>query len=318
MSRLLMWFALVVVSCMPNALALGSPVAEHVFIISVDGGKPEVMARSHMPTLNRLVAEGASTWNALTIFPSITLPSHTSMLTGVAADKHHILWNTWQPAKGLVSVPTIFSEAKKAGFSTAMFVGKEKFRHLLQPGTVDFFAFDPTLAQMGSSTGEHPAKLKKRGTIPAREVAGEAARYIRDNKPNLCFIHFAAPDQAGHKYGWGSPEQVSALSEVDAALKEVIDAIESAGIRERAVVIVTADHGGHRKTHGLPISDDMFIPWIAWGAGVKTNTSISAAVATYDTGATALWLLGVQPPRSFDGKPVCAAFNVRNVLAVGQ
>jgi hypothetical protein len=85
---------------------LAAPRAQHVFIISFDGGKPAVMQESRMPTLLAMVAQGAHTWGAQTIFPSIPLVSHTSMLTGVGPDKHKVLWNSWQPDKGLVPVPT--------------------------------------------------------------------------------------------------------------------------------------------------------------------------------------------------------------------
>ena len=74
------------------------------------------------------------------------------------------------------------------------------------------------------------------------------------------------------------------------------------------MVIVTADHGGHDKTHGLDIPDDMHIPWIAWGKGVKKNFTITAPVTTFDSAATALWLLDVPLPATFDGKPVTSAF----------
>src|SRR4026208_1400028 len=108
----------------------GASRADHVLVISIDGGKPGVIAQSRMPFLKRLVAEGACTWTARTIFPSITLPSHVSMLTGVGPARHQILWNVWKPEAGVVKVPTIFSEARKLDLLTAMFVGKEKFRHL--------------------------------------------------------------------------------------------------------------------------------------------------------------------------------------------
>jgi predicted AlkP superfamily pyrophosphatase or phosphodiesterase len=294
---------------MARSGTFASPLAEHVFIISIDGGKPAVIERSAMPTLQRLASEGASTWRALTIFPSLTLPSHTSMLTGVAAEKHRILWNSWKPRKGVVSVPTIFFEAKSAGLSTAMFVGKEKFLQLLQPGTVDEFEFKECLAADPPNPGASGANAKQRGTIPARVVALAAVKYIQEKKPNLCFIHFTDADDAGHKYGWGSPQQIKALEAVDLALAQVLSSIEAAGISQRSVLIITADHGGHRKTHGRYSADDMFIPWIAWGKPVKTSFSISSSVATYDTGATALWLLGVPVPESFDGKPIVAAFS---------
>jgi predicted AlkP superfamily pyrophosphatase or phosphodiesterase len=276
--------------------AAGSPRADHVFIISIDGGKPEVIARSDMPNLQRLVGEGAWTWTASTIYPSLTLPSHTSMLTGVGPDKHHILWNSWKPRKGVVGVPTIFAEAKRTGYATAMFVGKEKFRHLAQPGTVDKFQFDQ-------------GQPKRSRTVVSKTVAKEAARYILENKPNLCFIHFTDADDTGHKYGWGSPQQIRALGEVDAALGEILRAIESAGITHESVLMITADHGGHGKTHGRKTAEDMLIPWIAWGKNVKGGYSISRHVRTYDTAATALWLLGLPAPEVFDGEPLTNAFN---------
>jgi arylsulfatase A-like enzyme len=128
------------------------------------------------------------------------------------------------------------------------------------------------------------------------------------HKPNLCFIHFTDSDDTGHKYGWGSPQQVKAFSEVDAALGEIVKAIEAAGISGQSVLIVTADHGGHSRTHGRNIPDDMLIPWIAWGKEVKRYFRITGTVTTYDTAATALWLLGLPLPEAFDGQPVMSAF----------
>jgi predicted AlkP superfamily pyrophosphatase or phosphodiesterase len=298
--------------------AFGSPHAEHVFIISIDGGKPAVIAQSEMPILKQLAAEGACTWSARTIFPSITLPSHTSMLTGVGPDKHHILWNTWEPRKGFVSVPTIFAEAKKAGYSTAMFVGKEKFRHLAQSGTVDEFQFDREQSGEVTKVIAGNAKPETSSTVPARIVAKSVARYILEQRPNLCFIHFTDPDDIGHKYGWGSPEQRRALGDVDAALGEVLKALEVARIRDRSVLIITADHGGHGKTHGLSTPEDMIIPWVAWGEGVKKNFTITAPVITYDTAATALGLLAVPCPRSFDGIVVASAFTWKEEQVVSR
>lgn len=273
----------------PAPAAAQPAIAKHVFIVSFDGGKPAVMKESRMPTLMRMKAEGAGTFTARTIFPSITLISHTSMLTGVGPEKHKIMWNEWIPEKGLVPVPTIFSLAKKQNkkLITAMFVGKQKFAHLFLPGSLDAF-----------SMPGYSCKI----------VARQASDYIQQVKPNLCFIHFADSDGAGHKYGWGSPEQIQAFADEDDALQVVMDGIRKAGIEKSSLVILTADHGGHAKTHGTASDEDTLIPWIVWGAGVKKNFSITAPVMTYDSAATALYALGIPIPAAFDGKPVTSAF----------
>jgi len=258
--------------------------------------------------LKKLVKEGAHTWVANTIIPPITLPAHASMLTGVNTNKHGITWNNWSPTNGVVRVPTIFTAAKQAGHSTAMFVGKEKFRHLVQPGTVDEFSFNSAESRVISKSDSGGTMSKKEGNVFARTVASDAAAYIVKNKPDLCFIHFADPDTFGHEFGWGSPKQLEAFADTDAGLGVVLNAIRKAGIAKTSVVIISADHGGHDKGHSQGTPDDMHIPWIAWGKGVRKHFEITAPVATCDTAATALWLLDVQPISPMEGVPVKSAF----------
>ena len=93
------------------------------------------------------------------------------------------------------------------------------------------------------------------------------------------------------------------------SLATIKNAIEKAGIAGSSVILLSADHGGHAKTHGTNSPEDMTIPWIAWGVGVKRGVTITAPVTTYDTAATALWLLGVPIPSNWDGKPVTSAFS---------
>jgi predicted AlkP superfamily pyrophosphatase or phosphodiesterase len=280
----------------PSANA--KPHARHVFIISFDQGNPDLIEKTPMPTFHGMADEGAHTWSAYTIVPSLTLPSHTSMLTGVGPQVHQILWNDYEPEKGVVKVPTIFSLAKKRGLVTAMFVGKEKFKHLLIPGSVDVFVWPQP---------EDDAKA----------VARAFAERVSELKPNLCFIHFRDPDTMGHKYGANSPEKIQALKDCDEALKTIKDAIASAGLLKSSVIILTADHGSHDTknragktvaTHGSAESIDVRIPWVAWGKGVRKNFTITAPVVQYDTAATALWLLDVPLPESFWGRPVTSAF----------
>jgi predicted AlkP superfamily pyrophosphatase or phosphodiesterase len=256
--------------------------------------------------LKKLAAEGAVTWEASTIFPSKTLPSHTSMLTGVGPDKHQVLWNDFSPLKGFVKVPTVFSLLKAAEPSavTAMFVGKMKFRHLWLDGSVDVFDFGGPQTRAPVAGSPELEKDKKTSQMVVKQVVD----WLAGNTPRLMFLHFSDPDSAGHKSGWGSPEQKEAFKVTDQALGQFMRALKGSTMAEDSVVIISADHGGHDKTHGDNIPDDMLIPWVAWGKGVKAGQVISAPVTTYDTAATALWLLGVPVAEGFDGKPVVSAF----------
>jgi predicted AlkP superfamily pyrophosphatase or phosphodiesterase len=285
--------------CLSSALhGKEEPRAAHVFIISFDQGAPAGIQKADMPLFKEMVSTGAHSWEASTIVPSLTLPSHTSMLTGVGIQKHQIDWNNYEPGKGLVKVPTIFSLAKEKGFSTAMFVAKEKFQHLNLPGSVDRFVFPKDDNTCGS-------------------VARHFAEDVETLKPALCFIHFGDPDVKGHEFGINSPEKMQAFADTDKALKVIRDAVDKAGLTSTSVFILTADHGCHdikdsngitRGTHGSSSPEDVTIPWVVWGKGVKPGFTITAPVVQYDTAATALWLLGVPVPESFWGRPVTSAF----------
>lgn len=289
-----------------SASLLAELRAKHIFIISFDGGKPQVMRDSDMPVLKKLADEGAVSWTAQTIFPPKTLPAHTSMLTGLGPEKHKVLWNDFSALLGKVKVPTIFTLARQKypTLGTAMFPGKVKFRHLWQKDSLDVFDFNGPQEDIPiANTPEIETQI-----VPSQVAARNASAYIIAKKPNLCFIHFPDPDSAGHKSGWGSPEQKEAFKVSDQALGQVIKTINQAGIISESVILITADHGGRDKTHSENIPEDMTIPWIAWGKGVKKNFAITQPVTTCDTAATVLWLLDVPHPPNLDGKPVTEAF----------
>lgn len=274
---------------------------KHVFIISIDQGNPDALQEFKMPVLQQMAREGARSWSAYTIVPSITLPSHTSMLTGVGIQKHQVLWNDFDSKHPPLGVPTIFSLAKKMGLVTAMFVGKQKFQYLNLPGSIDTFVWPEP-------------------DNNALKVAGAFAKEVGTLKPNLCFIHFRDPDTAGHSHGTRSPEKIAALEEVDAALGIIREAIAKAGLADSSVIIITADHGGHDVkdnegkviggAHGTAEAADVTIPWIAYGTGVRKGYDITAPIVQYDTAATALWLLGIPIPEHFWGHPVTSAFDL--------
>ncbi len=279
--------------------ATAAPRAKYVFIISFDQGNPDLIQSTEMPTFHSMAANGARTWEAYTIIPPLTLPSHTSMLTGVGVQKHQVLWNDYQPTNGLVKVPTIFSLAKQRGLKTAMFVGKEKFKHLEVPGSIDTLVWPQP-------------------DDDAKSVAKAFAAEVGKLKPNLTFIHFRDPDTVGHKTGSHSPEKTQALRDCDEALKIIKDAIAAAGMEKDSVFILTADHGSHDSkdkngktvgVHNTAETADVVIPWVVWGKGVKKNFTVTKPVVQYDTAATALWLLKVPLPEDFWGRPVTSAFN---------
>src|SRR5688572_36433 len=86
---------------LPAALAIADDAApakvpvKHVVLVSIDGLAASYLddKRAELPTLRKLAAEGASARGMITSFPSVTWPSHTSLITGVHPAKHGVIGN---------------------------------------------------------------------------------------------------------------------------------------------------------------------------------------------------------------------------------
>lgn len=272
--------------CLIASPLFAAPV-EHVIIVSMDGGRPDMVLACNTPNIHKLASEGSFTWWAQTIKPSVTLISHCSMLTGCQPAKHGVDWNDWQPERGYVKTSTCFEIAHKAGLKTAMFVGKGKLKHIAKPGTVDTF-------EAGAG---------------AEQISQAAARHFVEAKPAILFVHYVDPDAAGHGNGWGATEAYSAAIEnCDKGVGILVDAIREAGLEDKTIVIVTADHGGHKNSHGSEDVRDMTIPWVCYGKGNIVAGEIQDPVSTCDTAATAVYALGLEPDPTWDGKPVKEIF----------
>ena len=252
--------------------------AEHVIIVSLDGARPDVVLTSNMLNVREMAREGSYTWWAQTVLPSSTLQAHCSMLSGCLPEKHGITWNSFKPDAGFVKTSTCFEIARMENLSTAMFVSKQKLEHIAKPGTVDKFI-----------------------TV-TKDVAKTAGEYFIENKPNLLFVHFLAPDASGHAYGWGSMEQKASIEACDRGIGILRDYVQKSGVSANTVWIITADHGGHLKGHGSPDVRDMTIPWICYGPGIIRAAEIGLSVSICDTAATSVFMLGLQPDAQWDGK----------------
>lgn len=98
------------------------------------------------------------------------------------------------------------------------------------------------------------------------------------------------------------------LELVDQRIGKIVKAVNDAGIADETVILVTADHGGKGKGHGGKSLDEVQIPWIISGPGVRKNHELKDAIITYDTAATLAWLMGLKQPQSWRGRPVLEAF----------
>ena len=271
----------------PTLTATFTPSARRVIIISIDGLRPDAIFPAPMTNLITLMQSGSYSLGAQTVFPSITLVAHSSMLGGICPSKHGVFWNEYEPERGYAQGMDLFDLAHAVGLETDMYVGKEKFRHVTEPSSLDTFIYinDSDSVLMGSLVANFPSDF------------------------GVLFIHLLATDLAGHDAGWMSPYQISIIRQADAALGILLAELDARNLRGETLIIVTADHGGQGSSHGSDAREDMTIPWIAAGPGIQQKT-LTTLVHTMDTAATAAFALGLPIPTEWDGVPIYEAFGL--------
>ena len=186
----------------PSVTSTPLPLARRVLILSIDGLRPDVIALAPMPNLQALMASSAYTLTAQTVFPSVTLISHSSMLTGICPSKHGVDWNDYLPDRGYAKGTDIFDLAHAAGMQTVMYVGKEKLRQVTEPSSTDVFTY-----------------INDRDLVIADQLIANFPQDFR-----LLFVHFPTVDGMGHEYGWLSWQQLSVAFRADEALGNILHA----------------------------------------------------------------------------------------------
>ena len=271
----------------PSLIPTPAPQASRVLILSIDGLRPDAIYAAPMPNLIALMQNSAYTLNAQTVYPSVTLVSHASMLTGVCPSKHGVDWNDYIPSNGYAIGTDIFDLAHTAGLQTVMHVGKEKLRQITEPQSTDIFTY-----------------VNDRDLVVTQRLLDDFPQDF-----GLLFVHFPLVDGMGHEYGWMSSQQLSVAFRAGEALGNLLAELDARGLRDETLIIVTADHGGHDTTHGSSMPEDMTIPWIASGPGIVPG-ALTTTVHTYDTAATAAYVLGLPIPPEWDGVLVYEAFGL--------
>jgi predicted AlkP superfamily pyrophosphatase or phosphodiesterase len=260
-------FMVAVLAALLVATVVGTAAAErHVVIISIDALRPEFYldASFGATELRALMAAGTAARGAEGVFPTVTYPNHASIATGVRPLRHGVAFNVlfdpvgergrwYEEAADLRATP-IWEWARAAGLRTASVSWPSTLGariDSLVPERNYYARRDPIEAITSAST---PGLFSRLGVTPAPDVftdavkwdaflAGTASALIRAERPHLLLIHMVQADFAQHRGGRSAPDLQETVARLDGHVGSLRRALREAGIAERAVVIVTGDHG---------------------------------------------------------------------------
>jgi len=250
---------------------------QHVILISIDGFRPEFYKDPtwNMTHLRQAMKNGAYADGVDGVFPSVTYPSHTTMITGVKPLKHGVYYNTpiepdsttgkWFWQYNTIKVPTIFSAAKAKGLNTASIfwpvsVGSDATYNIPEYWYLPKEKGGPRNMTAALSENAKPAGLYEEvknnaaGQLEEIDFDGDylgiddnlarmSCYVIRKYKPSFLSLHLVTVDHFAHEQGRDGDKVRAAVAGVDHALKTIMEAVDKAGLKESTTFIITGDHG---------------------------------------------------------------------------
>ncbi len=255
-----------------------------VIMVSIDALRPEAVCQCGHPFAKKLLQSSAYTLCGSSIVPSVTLPCHASMFFSVGSERHGITINQWVPQ--VRPIPGLMDCAHAAGKKTAMCYTWDFLRDLAAPGSVDHtYAYTKLRTYEGEMTSD-------------RAVTREAIAFIRELDVDILFLYLSATDWSGHRFGWMSEEYMGAVYHAFDCLQLLSGALDA-----RHSLFCVTDHGGHDRTHGTLMPEDMRIPLFFLGDPFSAG-EITAPVTLLDLAPTAAHCLGIAPCDEWEGRSI--------------
>jgi predicted AlkP superfamily pyrophosphatase or phosphodiesterase len=267
---------------------------KHVIVLGIDGCDIIGLHTAHIPHIDSLRANGSWTYEAKAQMPTVSSPNWASIIDGVPPAEHGIWGNSWQRRQIRDSV--YCGGERGHVFPTIFRVLRESDRHAQIACIMEWWSFR-RLVEDGVCS------IRQR-TIWEGITDLRVPTVIRVRKPEFLFIHFNDVDETGHRAGHDTPEYYTAIERVDRSIGKIVKAVKKAHMLESTVFVIIADHGGINKGHGGSTPNEVNVPFIISGAGIKKNHHISSYVNNYDCSPTIAKMLGAKAPACWQGKVV--------------
>ena len=240
-----------------------------LFVVSIDALVYEDLDHfKHLPCFSKFWNEGSRVNRIRTIYPSLTYPAHTSILTGVSTGRHTVINNEpFLPGKSprpwfwfhdRVAVKDIHDVAKEAGLTTCSLFWPVTGNHRSVDYLIDEYwpqfkgdTLESAYKRAGCSDELYDAVVRGRedrfrafeSSITDYASTEIACDIIRKYKPDFMTLHLTLVDSTRHDWGVFNDKVEAAAAKTEDFISMIFSACTDAGIFDETNFVITSDHG---------------------------------------------------------------------------
>lgn len=244
-------------------------MARRLVVVSIDALVYEDLDHlKDLPCISKFWNEGSRVTRVRTVYPSLTYPAHTSILTGVTTGRHTVInngpfnpgstANDWFWFHDKVQAKDIHDVAKAAGLTTCSLWWPVTGCHRSVDYLIDEYwpqfkddTLETAYKRSGTSDELYQSVVKDReqsfrsfdSYVTDEAETDIACDILKKYKPHLLTLHLTQVDSARHDWGVFNDRVEKAAATTDSFLSRLMEACREAGVYDETNFVITSDHG---------------------------------------------------------------------------
>ena len=215
---------------------------QYVLLVSMDGFRSDYLDITDTPNFDNMSKNGIRSEGLIPVFISKTFPNHYSIATGMYAENHGLIANSFFAS----DLNKYYSMRDRKSVENGDFYGGEPIwvtaeRQGVKTASYFWVGTEAAIA------GVHPSIWKRYDQkVPFDDRIDSVMTWFSlpiSHRPRLVMLYFHEPDWTGHEYGPSSAETVDQIQRMDGIIGTIMEKAGNLSIADKLNVIVVSDHG---------------------------------------------------------------------------
>jgi alkaline phosphatase D len=223
-------------------LIYSADTEEYVLLISMDGFRYDYLNKANTPNFDKLLKNGVTSRALIPVFTSKTFPNHYSIATGMYAENHGLIANTFYAT----DLDKPYAIRDRNAVENGQFYGGEPIWVTAERQGVKTASYF-WVGTEASINGVQPFYWKKYDQKVSFQSRIDSViswfSYPIKHRPRLTLLYFHEPDWTGHEYGPNSQETILQIERMDSVLGDLISKTNNLSISSKLNIIIVSDHG---------------------------------------------------------------------------
>lgn len=239
---------------------------KHLIIVSFDGlSTLDFDYINKLPNFKDFIKDSSYCKNVYSVYPSLTYPAHTSIVTGKYPNNHGVINNTflqlnttspdWYWHRKSIKSETFYDIAIQKGMKVAALLWPVTAKSKIQYNMPEIFANRKwenqiTVSLLNGSPIYQLSMNFKYGNIRKGKSQPELDNFtssclnytLENKKPDITMVHFTDLDTIRHNFGFYSKEAKDALKRHDDRLGKIINTLKKSNMYDESTIILLGDH----------------------------------------------------------------------------